>query len=170
MEHFDWMQGFFIPYLNFGIFVFLLVYLARKPLIEMTQKRRQDYHSQMVAAKKAKTEAHEEFAKVKEKLDRLDQEIEVMRLAATKAVESEVAEIVSGAKRLADNILLEARNQGHAELDAVRKQLRFELVKAAEELAKDSLLNSKNVDSQRKEIQVRQVRALKSVPLKEAQT
>jgi len=130
LEHFDWIKGFVLPYINFAIFLFVAIKFFRKPLNAMAALRRENYEKSFQQAKKAKEEADVQHRALSERLAGLDREIKSQLDTVKKAAELEAKQIVESAKQLAEHIRSEAKRVAQAELEQAKESLRREIVSA----------------------------------------
>lgn len=136
MHHFDWLTGALFPYINFAIFLFVLVKFARKPLQQAMSSRREEFVSIVEAANKAKEAAEAQNRELSAKLSNLDSELEGMRLAAVNSAKQDAEHIISSAQKLAELIKVEARNTIETEINAAREQLQQQIVDHAIQMVK----------------------------------
>ncbi len=125
MEHFDWMLGFWFPYINFAIFLALAIYFFRKPLANMAAKRRQNYLSAVKVANEAKELAVAKLAEIDARLSGLDREVAAIIDTANQEAERESARIIDAANRLAANLREEASRIAEAEIVRARQELKM---------------------------------------------
>ena len=123
MEHFNWVQGFWFPYINFFLFAFILVKVAKKPLSNLLQARKEEYESQFKAAKKEREEADKRLAELNQRMANLNQELSDLKANAQKEAQAEAARIVEQGRVLAEHIKDEAKRVAQAELQKAQKNL-----------------------------------------------
>lgn len=92
------IHGYYL--INFIVFLGILVYFGRKPLVDSLEKRYQEVAKEMEAAKEAKLQAEERLASYQAKMARLEEENQRM-----------LAEMRVGTQAEMDQILAEARHQ-----------------------------------------------------------
>ena len=68
MEH-DILKTVILPYLNFVIFIILILIAARKPLKNIFKQRKEGFLSFLNSAEKDKNEASLQYKKLKEKTE-----------------------------------------------------------------------------------------------------
>jgi F-type H+-transporting ATPase subunit b len=124
---------------NFAIFVALMFWLARKPLLDFLANRRR----QMV-------ESMEEAARLKAEAERLKREYEQKASALDKMREDLVAEVraiaeadreaaVANAEQAAQRMRQDAERTARSDLERAREELRAEAARLAEELAREEV-------------------------------
>ncbi len=131
MEHFDWLTGAVFPYINFAIFAFLLVKLAKKPLQSAMATRRQEFLTLMESASRAKADAEARTQVLEERMHGLRSEIEAMTAASIRSAEQEANLLIENATKLAENMRQEAKRTIQTEMVEAQRLLRDELVKLA---------------------------------------
>lgn len=128
MEHFNWIKGFWFPYINFFLFAFVLIKVAKKPLTNILQARRKEYESQFLAAKKEREDADRRLEELNTRMANLDNEIAELRQNAEKEAEAEAARIIEQGRVLAEHIKDEAKRIAQAELEKAQKDLNDQLL------------------------------------------
>ena len=128
MEHFDWVRGFVYPYINFGLYLAIIFFLARPALKKMFAEKRAAFLRQQEDAQRAKLQAEEQAAILQQKLASLDQEINTILSNAKIAADSEAKAIISSAETLAQHIKTEAKRMAEAEVENARLQLQKTIV------------------------------------------
>lgn len=136
MHHFDWLTGALFPYINFAIFLFVLVKFAKKPLQDAMRSRREQFTDIMEAANKAKEAAQAQNQELASKLENLENELEKMRQSAVNSAKQDAEHIIANAEKLAELIKVEARNTIETEMLQARQNLQKEIVEQAIQLVK----------------------------------
>lgn len=152
-DHFDWIKGFFFPYINFLIFCVLLIMFSRKALKEMFAKRRQDFLALVEAAKRAQTEAEEKLRDLNRRLEELDVEVVRIKESARQEGEEEAKRIIEQGKILALFIKDEARRVAQAELMQARSDLQKDLLCSVHEQVRSKLCQDMTMEAQKQHIQ-----------------
>jgi F0F1-type ATP synthase membrane subunit b/b' len=129
VEHFDWLLGFWFPYINFAIFLVLAVYFLRKPLANFAAKRRNGYLAAVKAANEAKELATAKLLEIDARLASLDKEIAMIWDSSEKEAEREAAKIIESANRLATHLKAEAQRIADAEILRAKQELRRTVMK-----------------------------------------
>ena len=147
-HHVDPLMGIILPYVNFAVFVALLIYFARKPAVAAARKRRDDFESLMAEATKAREAAETRLQALTEKQAQLDSEIQEILLSTKAAAENEAAKIVADAERLAEHLKTEARRIAEAEVLRASNELRHEIVAAVKESVGKKITTELTQDAQ----------------------
>jgi F-type H+-transporting ATPase subunit b len=118
-----------VPWVNFTVYVVLLVYFLKKPLAEIFLKRADSVRSNVQKAK-------EEFNLAKERFDRARYNFENKEALAEEVVihcnhiaEQEAVRINSDAERRAQHIIARARQQVESEERALLKSIKADAIK-----------------------------------------
>ncbi len=135
--------------LTFLMFVIILFYAVRKPLMLYLEARSKDIRTAIEEAKRAKADADQKLKEYDGRLAGLDQELEKMRADFAKQGELEKAELLKAAEKLAEQIGKDAEEQISAELRQAKNQLRAEAVELASNLATKELAHRVSPDMQR---------------------
>lgn len=159
MEHFNWLTGFVFPYINFAIFLFLLIKFAKNPAISAFSKRRENFMKLVEEAHKAKKEAEEKNVELKTRLASLEQEVATMRDKAQKEAQNEARQMIEDAQKLAEHIKVEANRIAQTELKKAKDDLQMEIVQSVKNsvLAK---IRSELTDSEQSAVVDRRVKLL----------
>lgn len=118
-------------FVNFGIWLALLVLMLRKPLSEFLRNRRASVVEGMEEAKRVKEEAEAKHREYSERIENLDAELERLRDEMRRAGQEERERIVAAANDKAAKMREEARFL----VDQQMKQLRVDLTREAVEAA-----------------------------------
>jgi F-type H+-transporting ATPase subunit b len=127
--------GLFYPILNLVLLLALLVYFARKPVLQYFGERRAAIQTDIHRASELRRDAEKRFAEWQRKLAELDGEIERIRATSRGRAESERDQIVADATAAAARIRADAQAAVAQELRRARKILREEAADLAVELA-----------------------------------
>lgn len=141
-ESFHWFVVYVVPYLNFFIFLAILVYFARKPLSQAALKRKNSFESHYQSASEALRNAQHQLESLQRRSKALDAEIALMRAKAVSEAESEANKIIEEGKKQAELILQDAKRMRDAEY----LQAQSELEREALELAKARLVKKLETD------------------------
>jgi F-type H+-transporting ATPase subunit b len=161
-SHVDPWMGIIFPYINFSIFLALLIYFARKPAAEAARKRREDFERLMAEATKAKEVAEERLRELTARQAQLDAEVKEIQTTSRVAAEAEAAKIVADAERLAVHFKAEARRIAEAEVLRARQELRQEIVAAVKDSVTQKIKSELTPEAQLTLVK-RQVGELRSV-------
>lgn len=129
-SHVDPWMGIIFPYINFAIFLAMLIYFARKPAAAAARKRREDFERVMAEATRAKEAAEARLRELTTRQSQLDAEVKEIQTTTRAVAEAEASKIVADAQRLAEHFKTEARRIAEAEVLRARQDLRQEIVAA----------------------------------------
>ncbi len=128
MEHFDWLNGFVFPYINFFIYLAILFFFARPALSKMMSAKRDLFLKHAQEAQKAKLQAEEQADILQKKMAGLDKEIATILANAKASAEAEAEAIIKSAEQLAEHLRAEAKRIAQAEVAAARQELQKEII------------------------------------------
>jgi F-type H+-transporting ATPase subunit b len=131
--------GLLFPFLNLFLLIAVLVYFARKPILDFFNDRRAKIQDDLRSAAEMRREAEERYAEWQRKLVDLDEEIERIRAASRERAESEREKIIADARTNAERIRSDATAAIDQELRRSREILLEEAVDLAIELAENLL-------------------------------
>jgi F-type H+-transporting ATPase subunit b len=115
---------------NLGLVVFVLVWIARKPLAEFYASRSQSIREQLAEAQRAREDAEARLAAVEARMSRLNEELAEMKAAAQREAEEEYRRLIAEAERDADKIVERSRQ----EIDVLTRAAHLELKRHAADL------------------------------------
>lgn len=164
MEHLDIFKGVILPYANFIIFIAAAVYFFRKPLAEMSRKRRDTFEFSLKEATEARRLAEEKNRELTERLARLDQEISSIKSQTAEVAQKESERIVADANAMAKHIGEEARRMADAEVERAKIELRREIVRSVVEAVEKKLNTSFSREAQ-VQLTQKQIGALQAVKI-----
>ena len=133
---------------NFALLIAVIVYFARKPIVQFFADRRKEIGGELDSAARVLQEAEERFGEWQQKMAELDDEIAKIRDRERRRVEQERDRILEDARQTAERIKTDAGNAAERELRRAQEQLREEATALALELA-EQLLREKVADSDR---------------------
>lgn len=142
MENFDLLNSFIFPYVNLAIFLFLAVYLLKKPLHNALKSKRDSYLAIVERANQAKAEAEQRQKELALKLSQLDAEMSRMRKDVKESAEQEAKAILVSAEQLAEHLKREAHSIAAAEIAAAKDAVRSEIMALVREKTADELTRS----------------------------
>ncbi len=126
-------------FVNLAIFVFLMVYLLKKPLSETFKARREEIRAELIKAEEAKKAALARLAEVEAKLAGAEAEIAALKKEAREEIESEKRRLLGQADAEAEKL----RTQTAGEINRIGQLAKLELRRFAVEeslrLAEDRL-------------------------------
>lgn len=169
-DPFHWFVEYIVPYLNFLIFLAILVYFARKPLALLASKRKIAFDTHYKAASDTLNEAKKQLEELQKRNKTLDSEIESLRAAALLEAQNEARRIIEDGKKLASLLLEDAKKMRDAEYLHAQKELEKEALALAKiavikKLEKDfdKTKDQKFVEDRLKEMSTLKVTALGGV-------
>ncbi|HXX80388.1 MAG TPA: ATP synthase F0 subunit B [Thermodesulfovibrionales bacterium] len=125
--------------LNFAILVGILVWFAKKPLIEFLKKRTELIEKTLQEAKQARELAEKALAEVEERLKLKDREIEEIIAHAQQSARTEKDLLVQQGEQMKEKILEQAKNNIDYEVRLAKDSIKAEAVEIALELAEKKL-------------------------------
>jgi F-type H+-transporting ATPase subunit b len=131
--------GLFFPFLNLFLLVAVLVYFARKPVLDFFDGRRRQVQEDLRSAAELRSEAEARYAKWQRKLIDLTEELERIRTTSRERAEAERANLIADATATAERIRSDATAAIDQELRRSRDLLRDEAADLAIELAEKLL-------------------------------
>jgi F-type H+-transporting ATPase subunit b len=137
--------------LNLLLLIAVLVYFARKPVLDFFNERRSKIQDDLHAAAELRREAEERYAAWQRKLVDLEEEIERIRAASRERAQSERENIITDANATAERIRSDATAAIDQELRRSRDVLREEAADLAVELA-ENLLRDHVTDADRERL------------------
>jgi len=143
--------GLFYPFLNFFLLIAVLVYFARKPLLDFFNERREKIQGDLQAAAELRRDAERRFAEWQRKLANIEEELEGIRAVSRERAEAEREHIIADANSSAERIRSDATAAIQQELRRSRKVLREEAADLAVELA-GNLLRDHVTDADRERL------------------
>lgn len=162
MSHFDWLSGFVFPYINFLIFVVLLVKFAGKPLRELFGKRKKEFQALVDSARETQRQAEEQLKVLNDRLAGLDQEIQEIKEGARKDAEAEAQKIIEQGKKLAGYMKEEAVRVAEAEVSKAREELQKDILVSVRQKVEEKVRQDMTSDEKKQFIQS-QVSRLRAV-------
>lgn len=128
MEGVDIFTGVIAPYVNLVIFLILATLMLRGPIRNALSAKRNAYDELVRKASAAKEEAEKRNQELKERLVKLDREVEDIRVKAKAQAEAEARQVVANAETLAEHLRREARRIAEAEIAAAKENLQNEII------------------------------------------
>ena len=137
-------------FVNFTIFIGLLVFFLRKKVRVYFQEREASFKQAIVKAEHARREAEQAKATIKEKLDKLEASAKSDMAQAQKDAEELKARILAEARDLVANLKKETERTAESEIQRAKLELREELLLGAMEQAKKILKEKVNEPDQKR--------------------
>ena len=130
-EPFHWFVEYIVPYLNFLIFLAILIYFARKPLSLLASKRKLAFDAHYKTATDTLNEATKQLDELQKRNKTLDAEIASLKAAALQEAQNEAKRIIEDGKRLANLLIEDAKKMRDAEFFQAQKELEKEALALA---------------------------------------
>jgi F-type H+-transporting ATPase subunit b len=129
--------------INFGILVFLLYKVGKKPFKEFLYSRKEKIETAIIEAENAKRLAEDRKKEYEEKLKNLEQEKQQILEQFKKEGEAEKARIIALAESKAEKIIEQAKVSAEQELEKEKEKIKREtteaIIKMAEEIIKKNI-------------------------------
>ena len=165
MEHgIDLLHGIIIPYVNFIIFVSVLVYFFRKPLTAMAELRRDKFLQSSKDAAAALQQAQPGLELLQKKFSSLDQELLEFKKQSQTQAEEDAQRILQEGEKLATQIATETKRVAVEEVARAKQAFREELVSAARVVA-ELKITEKLTDAEKARILAARMSDLNSIHL-----
>ena len=164
MENLDWLSGVVFPYINFFIFLFVLIKVAKAPLLGILAKRKEDYEAIYKKANQEKKDAEVKLAELNSRMTQLSKEVEEVQSKARDEAKKEAKGIIEEGKRLAENIKLEARRIAEVEAQKAQESLERMILDQVYENVLKKLKNDL-VETDHEQINAKQIERLKTIEL-----
>ncbi|MBP6218166.1 MAG: ATP synthase F0 subunit B [Oligoflexales bacterium] len=131
MSHtFNWMMSFWLPYLNFSIFLALLFFFSRKPLSSLLANVRRSYQDSADKAQSLNRDAKVKTEQVDLRLKNLDQEMNSLRDKVFAEAQEESERIAQDADKKARHMLQISVRMAEAEKLRNKVLLQEELLRS----------------------------------------
>ena len=128
MEGVDIFAGVIAPYINLVIFLVLATLMLRGPIRNALAAKRNAYEDLVRKASAAKEEAEKRNLELKDRLVKLDREVEDIRTKARVQAEQEARQVVASAESLAEHLKREARRIAETEIAVAKENLQREII------------------------------------------
>jgi F-type H+-transporting ATPase subunit b len=123
-------------FVNFALFLFILVRFGKKPLTEYLQKRSRTISTQLDEAKRLREEAEATLAEYRTKLEGFDEERKAITEGYRREAERESEAIIEEAKRHAERLRRDADLVIEHDIKQAQRELRGRIVDEAVSLAR----------------------------------
>lgn len=134
----DWAEM-SASFVNFGVWLFLIVWFGRKPLAEFLRNRRASVLDGIEEARRIKEQAQAKYAEYSERIRNLDAELERLRDEVRRGGLEERDRIVAEAAKKAEKMRAEARFLVEQQMKQLRADLMREAIEAAVRAAEEIL-------------------------------
>ena len=129
-------------FVNFGIFAFLFLKYAKKPLMKYLRSERESVEKQINELTDKKQGAQSQRDTEAEQLKDIDRIIEELRSSILEMGEREKEKIIEQGKTLAEKMIQDAEAYSEHRIVAARQELSEEMVDLALSMAKEKLLKN----------------------------
>lgn len=123
--------GIFWPYFQFLIFIALLIYFARKPVINFLESNRDDFRTRLSEAQQALSIAEQKVQKYEGLMNSLAKDIETIKERYLKEADLEKEKILHEANAAAESLLVDARRAANELITQSQKDLKEEIYRLA---------------------------------------
>lgn len=128
MEQLSWWQSVGFPYLNFALFLIVLIYFARAPLRKLARQRREDYLVLLTKAQELQAQASAQLATLNKRLAGLDAEVAALRQSLNAEAKRDAEEIVRKGEEIKRFLHEEASRVRAAEVARAQQELQQQIV------------------------------------------
>ena len=125
---FDWLTGFFLPYINFTIFILLAFKFFRKPIQGIFLKKKEDYDEMLRQANEAREIAERKNRELETRVQGLRLELEQLQERSKNEAEASVAKMLVDAEKLKNHMSAEARRMAAAEVKKAKEQIEEQIL------------------------------------------
>lgn len=136
--------------LNFLAFIALIVWLLRKPLVQFFETRRAQVAESLRKAEEDRDRAQAVAREVGERLERIEAEIEAMRLHAREQAQTEEREIETRAAEDAQRITEKTQAELEMRVRVIRNELTAYAANLAVELARQLVVENVTPDDEKR--------------------
>jgi F-type H+-transporting ATPase subunit b len=124
---------------NLGIVVFVLVWVARKPLKEFYAGRTVSIQEQLLQAQRAREEAEAKLAEIEQRMGHLDDELHQIRATAEQEAHQEYQRLIAEAERDAEKIIGRARQEIDGMMRAAQMDLKAHVAELSVQIAEQKI-------------------------------
>lgn len=151
----DWRKTYdqVLMWINFGIFVFLIVKFLRVPLKKFISGKQTELERKISRLEEEKDEADRKIQDILRAVDESRSEFDALKQKIIEQGETKKAAIIQDARQKSQVLLGESQVRIEHQIQRSRKKLRDELVDAAADLALERLPALMTADDNRKLIQ-----------------
>lgn len=135
---------------NFGLLLFVLRRLGKKPLTSFLEERRREIEVGMTEAAEAKKKAEVVFGEYTSRMQTLDQELAKLREDMAKAAADEKARTIAEAEEGATRMRAETEALIKRQAELLEAQIRREVVDAAVSAAERAVRQAANAEDQQR--------------------
>ncbi|MDD9950549.1 MAG: ATP synthase F0 subunit B [Zetaproteobacteria bacterium] len=162
------MQLVVYPYINFFIFLAVLIYFARKPLRAVMEQRKVEFQQRRQEAEVAEQKAQALTAELEEQLSGLTERIATLKQEAKVSAEAEASRIIEEGKSHAALLVAEAEREVRGMLLDCERTLKAEILQSVREEATRKLQDEMSASGHQELVQANIVSLKNSGALKKA--
>jgi len=124
---------------NLILVIAVLVWVARKPLLNFFSSRTQEIHEQLAEAQRARKEAEAKLAEMESRMSRLDDEIREIKIAADKEAKEEYQRLLTIAEQDAEKIIERSKQEIEGITRAAQQGLKLHVAELSVKLAEEKI-------------------------------
>lgn len=141
-----------LQFINFGLYVGLVVYFGRKPIVDYFKNRQAGFYSALKRADAARAEAQAKRADIQARLTKLETSRDESLQNARREAAALRAQIVNEAKALSERLRLDAERTADVEVARAKQTLRDDLLNQSMQMA-ERILRDKMQEQDQKRLQ-----------------
>jgi F-type H+-transporting ATPase subunit b len=124
---------------NLILVIAVLVWVARKPLLNFFSGRTQEIHEQLAEAQRARKEAEEKLAEIESRMSCLDDEIREIKAAADREAKEEYQRLLTAAEQDAEKIIERSKQEIEGITRAAQQELKLHVAELSVKLAEEKI-------------------------------
>ena len=124
---------------NLGLVIFVLVWIARKPLKEFYASRTLSIQEQLREAQRAREDAEAKLALIQASMSRLDEELQKIRTGAEQEAHQEYQRLIAEAERDAEKIIVRVRQEIEGMMRAAHVELKAHVAELSIQIAEQRI-------------------------------
>jgi F-type H+-transporting ATPase subunit b len=129
----------------------VVIWIARKPLLNFCSGRTQAIREQLAEAQKARLEAEARLAEMESRMSRLDEELREIKNSAEKEAQEEYQRLLAAAEQDAEKIIARSRQEIEGMTRAAQLDLKLHVAELSVKLAEERV-RSEITDSDRERL------------------
>ena len=126
-------------FFNLFLVIAILVWIARKPLLNFFAGRTQGIREQLAEAQRARLEAENKLAEMESRMSRLDDEMREIKAAAEKEAKEEYNRLLAAAEQDADKIIERSRQEIEGITRAAQLELKAHVAELSVKMAEEKI-------------------------------
>ncbi len=146
----DILKPMIFRFINFFIFVGVLIFVSKKPLRFFLAQRRKQVEEVIQTSAEQKAWAEQMFADYNRRLEGIGKEIDEIKVSLRKEGEFESARIISHSQEVAANLSRDTQMIAQAEIDTFKNDLRKQTIEMAAEVAREAVMRAVNQEDQQR--------------------